>query len=241
VYLKHLRLTFGWPAALLAAGGLGLGLVRLVRGPGRVRWALVTLFPILYFMMIADQRIVFARYLLPIVPLLSVLAAAAVVSGVSLLRRYEIPRAPRTALIAGLTVAALLPPAIQAINWNRTAGRTTTVDLAYAWLKSNLPPGSKVVLESRALLLPRTLADSRNLVQLRQKDYESFRSDGVDYLVATSSAYGPFFAEPHRYPREYADYMRIFEQSRELARFMPSTLNPGPEVRILKVDRGQDP
>ena len=38
LYLKYLvGHAFGWPALLLAGGGMGLGLVRLVRGPGRVR------------------------------------------------------------------------------------------------------------------------------------------------------------------------------------------------------------
>ena len=110
------RHTFGWPALLLAGGGMGLGMVRLIRGPGRVRWALAVAFPLLYLWMLSTQRIVDARYLLPLTPPLCVLAAAAVVSGVSLLRRYEIPRAARTALIAGLTIAALLPPALMAVR-----------------------------------------------------------------------------------------------------------------------------
>ncbi len=47
----------------------------------------------------------------------------AVISGVSQLRRFSIPRAARTALIAALTVAAVLPPAIVSIEIVRQAGR----------------------------------------------------------------------------------------------------------------------
>ena len=50
------------------------------------------------------------------------LAAIAVISGVSQLRRFSIPRAARTALIAALTVAAVLPPAIVSIELARQAG-----------------------------------------------------------------------------------------------------------------------
>ena len=170
----------------------------------------------------------------PIVPPLCILAATAVVSGVSLLRRYEIPRAPRTALIAALTIAALLPPALVSIRWVRDAARTSTVDLAYAWILQHVPQQSIVAIESRALLLPATYR-SRNVLQLRQMEYGDWRDQKVDYLVASGEYYNHYFRSPEKYPREYAEYMRIFEQSRELVRFTPSTGTPGPELRIFKV------
>jgi hypothetical protein len=236
VYLKLLRgHAFGWPALLLAAGGMGLGIVRLVRGPGRVRWALAVVFPLVYLWAISGQRLVFARYLLPMVPPLCVLTAAAVVSGVSLLRRYEIPRAPRTALIAALTIAALLPPALMSARWDRDIGRPGTLDLAYAWIRQNVPRESSLVIESRALVLRPQDYKTRNISQLREMDYDGWRSSGIDYLIASSQSYGPYFDAPQRFPREYADYMRIFEQSREVARFTPSSGLSGPELRIFKV------
>src|SRR4026209_830361 len=127
---------------LLAFGGMGLGFVRLIRGPGRVRWMLAVAFPVVYYMMLTTQKIVFARYLLPLTPSVCLLAAIGVVSSVSLLRRYEIPRAPRTALIAGLTIAALLPPTILAVGSDRDMKRTNTTDILYAWVLQNIPAGS---------------------------------------------------------------------------------------------------
>ncbi|MEO8074934.1 MAG: phospholipid carrier-dependent glycosyltransferase [Acidobacteriota bacterium] len=231
-----LRNAFSWPALLLAAGGLGLGLVRIVRGPGRVRWAVAVVFPLVYLWMLSGQGIVYARYLLPVVPSLCILAAAAVVSGVSLLRRYEIARAPRTALIAGLTIAAVLPPAVMSIRWDRDAARRSTVDDAYTWIIQNVPRESSVVLESRALLLlPAGYGQSRIVPQLTAGTYESWRDEGVQYLVASSQRYGPYFDTPATFPREYAAYMRIFVQSRELVRFTPSKDLAGPEIRIFKV------
>ncbi len=234
-YLKHQRGQLGGPALLMAISGLIMGIFRVIRGPGRVRWALTVAFPLVYFYMISHQRIVFARYLLPLVPMLCVLAAAAVISGVSLLRRYEIPRAPRTALIAALTLAALLPPSLTAIRSARTISRRTTVDMTYEWITQNLPPGSRVVLESRNLLLPAGAFRSENMIQLRRKTYEQFVAEGADYLVASSQCYGDYLERPEQHPREYSDYMHIFEQSRELVRFTATDRNPGPELRVFKV------
>lgn len=236
VYIKLLRgHALGLPALLLAAGGMGLGIVRLVRGPGRVRWALAVVFPLIYLWTISGQRLIFARYLLPLVPALCVLAAAAVVSGVSLLRRYEIPRAPRTALIAGLTVAALLPPALMSARWDRDISAPGTVDLAYEWIRQHVPRQSTLAIESRALLLAPDEYKTRNISQLREMDYAGWRDSGTDYIIASSQSFDPFFKSPERFPREYADYMRIFGQSREVARFSPSNDLKGPELRIFKV------
>ncbi|MFL6245185.1 MAG: ArnT family glycosyltransferase [Thermoanaerobaculia bacterium] len=236
LYFKYLvRHAFGWPATLLALGGMGLGFVRLVRGPGRVRWMLVIIFPVVYYTMLTTQKIVFARYLLPLTPSVCLLAATGVVSGVSLLRRYEIPRAPRTALIAGLTIAALLPPVIMSIRTDREMARSSTIDQAYAWILQNIPAGASIVLERRAMQLPPTRYRASYIAQLRQKTYEELRQEGIEYLVANSEAYGTALTAPHKNPADYNDYMRLFSQSRELQTIAPSPEQPGPEFRIFKV------
>lgn len=235
LYLKYLlRHAFGWPAFLLALGGMGLGVVRLVRGPGRVRWTLAVVFPLVYYTMLTTQNIVFARYLLPLTPSLCVLTAAGVVSGVSLLRRYEIPRAARTALIAGLTIAALLPPALISIRSDRDMARESTIDQAYAWILQNIPGGASIVMERRSMLLPPQYR-ATYLTKLRHKSYEDLRSDGTQYVVANSDAFGPALAAPHQYPDDYNDYMRLFTQSREIYSVKPTPNLPGPELRIFQI------
>jgi len=241
LYLTHLRLTFGWPAVLLAGAGLLLGLVRFVRGPGHLRWALIVIFTAVYFTIVARQNAVFARYLLPIVPMLCLAAACAVVSGVSLLRRYEIPRAPRTALIAALTIAALLPPAIQAIQFDRMVAKQGTADLAYAWINANIPKASSVVLESRTILLPPGLYRSRNITNLRTEKYEDYVAEGVEYIVASSQCYGAYFDAPQNFPTEYAEYLAMFERMHELVRYTPSADHPGPELRIFRIPQSLIP
>jgi 4-amino-4-deoxy-L-arabinose transferase-like glycosyltransferase len=236
LYLKHLRLQFGWPGMLLIAAGFAMGFVRAVRGPDRVAWAVALAFPLTYFFMIAQQQIIYARYLLPLVPMLCILAAAAVISGVSLLRRYQFPRAIRTALLAGLALALLAPPAATAVSFNRQLSRTSTVDLAYQWIEANIPPGSTMVLEGGHLSLPSKYHERRK-PQLRRATYEKYVEDGADYLVASSQCYGPYLESPREFRQEYMDYMILFSHAEELVRFTPGTGQPGPELRILKVKR----
>ena len=68
IYAKHLRQAFGWPAALLAVGGAVLAAYRAVAGPDRVKWALLLVFPAVYFYLINGWGFMFARYALPMVP-----------------------------------------------------------------------------------------------------------------------------------------------------------------------------
>jgi hypothetical protein len=158
---------------------------------------------------------------------------------VSLLRRYEIPRAPRTALIAALTVAALLPPAVSAVSYDRTLTRDGTADLAYVWIRQHIPQGSTVVIESRGLILPADQYRATNVPQLRMNGYDAYVAQGVDYLIASSQCNGPYMNDtgPQQFPREYQQYMHIFEQSREIVRFTPTEAIPGAELRIFEVRR----
>jgi 4-amino-4-deoxy-L-arabinose transferase-like glycosyltransferase len=239
-YYKHLSRSMDWPAFLLLLGGLGLGAVRAIRGPGRVRWTVTIVFPLLYYYFLSGQTLVFGRYLLPLLPFVCVLAAAGTVSGVSLLRRFDIPRAPRTAVIAALTAAALLPPAWQSLNFIRTIARTSTVEQAYDWILSSVPKGSSIVIETQALLLSPKAYKARNVPQLVldsrvPSDYDAYVKDGVDYIVASSQKYGDALTRPKDLPDLHGAYSRLFEQSQEVIRFTPNVEHPGPEIRIFRL------
>ena len=243
-YLKHLRNALHWPAFLMVLAGLVLGIVRAARGPGRVRWTLAVVFPVVYFWLISRQTLVFGRYLIPLIPFVCVLAASAVVSGVSLLRRFDIPRAPRTALIAGLTVAALLPPAIQAVSFNMMIMRTSTVEQAHEWILENIPAGSKIAIETRVLVLEPQAYKTTNVPRLVMDfrgpgAYQEYVSQGFQYVVASSQAFGPPLSAPHENTELYKAYMNLFEQSRELIRFAPDDSHPGPEIRIFALKKSE--
>jgi len=115
-YLSLLEASLKWPATVILAAGFALGAVRAVKGPGHVRWTLLVVFPVFFLWRISGDADASGLALLPAIAFASVLIANAVVSGVSLLRRFSIPRAPRTALIVALTVAALLPPLLASIR-----------------------------------------------------------------------------------------------------------------------------
>jgi 4-amino-4-deoxy-L-arabinose transferase-like glycosyltransferase len=249
VYLKHLRNAYKWPWAalsgvswsggLIVVGGLVLGLWRMATGPERLKWTLLTVFPLVYFRFISNQNIIYGRYLLPLVPFLSILAAAGVVWVVDRLRHAHIPAALRNAVIILLALTTIAPSAYTSIAYDADAAKVWTTQQAYEWITRELPAGSHICLEgSLAIKLPGSYRTSY-VKQLRLHDVEMYAGSDIDYLVASSQIYGQFFEGdgPQRSPVEYADYQRIFAQTEEVARFTASDDHPGSELIILKVKR----
>lgn len=239
IYLKHLRNALQWPGMVIVAAGVILGLFKVAAGPDRAKWALITIFPLLYFRFISNQTLFYGRYLLPLVPFLSLLGAAAVAEIVRQFRQAPVAPAARNAVIIVLTIIAIAPPAYTSIEFNANAAKVWTTEQAYTWLMKEVPAGAKITLESRQILLPKEIYDAAYLPQLRMRPVEYFIDRGVEYLVASSQCYGPYFEKdgPQKYPVEHADYMRIFNQTQEIARFTPSDDHPGPELRILKMTK----
>ena len=231
-YLKHVRIALGWTGSLIVLGGLVLAAWRMVKGPDRAGWTIVLLFPVAYFLFVSLQQIVYARYLLPMLPFLALLAGAAIDTAIGWLDvRRAAPRV-RQLVTAALLVMAIVPSAWTALRFDADAARVWTTELAYRWIRSNVPTSASVVVESRGLVL-REGYKTQNVIQLRlAPDVQQ-----ADYLVASSQCYGPYLAAPATYPAEYGDYVRIFRQSQEIARFVPSREHPGPEIRVLKVAR----
>jgi hypothetical protein len=242
LYLKHLKLALSWPAFLLLGAGLTLGLVRLLRRSERMRWASVTLFPLLYFLFVADQKLIFARYLLPILPAICILIGAAVLACGDLLRRYRLAPRVQLAAVALLAAVAIVPPTLQAVRYDQMIARRSTIEQAYGWIQANLPKGARIAIETRALLLAPADYNTSNFPQLISdhvthgaREYETYLEEGYDYLVASSQAYGSIFDAPQKAVQQYAAYRRIFDQSTEIQRFVPSRQHPGPEIRIFKL------
>lgn len=215
-----------------------MGAFHAVAGPKRLKWIVALVFPLVYFRFISNQNLVFGRYLLPLLPLLSLLGATAIVAAVRALARTALSRPARNAIILALTFLAVGPPAYTSIAFDANAARVWTTEQAYEWILREIPRGAKVTMESRQILLPETYK-ATYLAQLRLHPFDRYVDEGVDYLVASSQCYGPYFdaasGGPQKYPREYSEYVAIFNQTEEVARFTPSGDHPGPELRILKI------
>jgi 4-amino-4-deoxy-L-arabinose transferase-like glycosyltransferase len=234
IYLKHLRNALLGPGSALVIAGVALGIWKICAGPDRLKWVMATMFPIVYFRFISNQNIVFGRYLLPLLPFLSILAAAAVVWSVQWMRRANIRTPLRNAATVALTLASIAPPAYTSIRFDANAAKEWTDEQAYLWIRRELPAGTSIRLEgSLAIKLPASYRTS--YVKQLRLGAQSYAGTGIQYLVASSNVYGPILEKPDLFPAEYADYQRLFAETYEVARFKPTSDHPGSELLILKV------
>jgi hypothetical protein len=139
-YLWSLTWGLGWVPALAALGGA----ITVWRRQQRLGWVLVPA-PLLYLAFMGAQGRYFGRWLLPIFPIVCLLAAFFVLQLASALAR----RAPRlrTAFV-GLAVLALCAQGlVYSIHSGLVLSRADTRNIARTWMEGHVPVGAKIVVE----------------------------------------------------------------------------------------------
>lgn len=245
IYLKHLRNNLSIPGMGLAAAGMLIAFGALIRRPreqATLAWTLATAFALVYFWMIAGQRLVWGRYLLPLLPFVCVLAGGAIVAMVNTLRERKVAPTLTTAIGAALLVVAAWQPTANAVNWLSMVAKTSTAKQAYDWILANIPPNSKIAFESREVLLPADRYRSEFFALLTRRDTAFYRSEGFDYLVASSSDFRIAFEDVPPNMEALAAYRELFRLNQLVISFVPSEDHPGSELRIYRVLRdGTEP
>jgi len=232
-YLGTATWGLGWLPALAALGG-AIGLTVRDR-----RLALVLVpAPVAFLVFMGTQDRFFARWLLPVYPLLCLLAAWAVVATAAWLApRLRV----RTALVAGaLGVLLCVQGLVFSIHNDVVLARPDTRRLARDWMVANVPIRSKVVVEPfvpaawaadaqsvregtgngfRWNKWPTTRApDALGGGVIRLEDYErttrpallgAYARGGFCWVVTGSTQYGRAYAEPRAVPEALRYYAAL--------------------------------
>ena len=140
-YLWTLTWGLGWAPSLAAAGGSVLLVVRR-----RLALALVLLpAPIAFIVFMGDQQRYFARWLMPIFPIIALLGAYAVVELLRWLIRAR--RMPVLLAVAVATIVMLAQSLTSVVHNDLVLSRADTRNLTRQWMVDHVPAGAKVVVE----------------------------------------------------------------------------------------------
>jgi len=166
-YLWSLTWGFGWAPALAALGGA----VAIWWRRASLGWLLVPA-PLLFLLFMGLQGRYFGRWLMPILPLLCLLAAFFVLALagwlVQLARRSRSRRSPLALACAALLVALTLAQGVVfSVHSGVTLARVDTRKITRTWLLAHVPQRTKIVVEpvspdGWARELPGALPPQRN-------------------------------------------------------------------------------
>jgi 4-amino-4-deoxy-L-arabinose transferase-like glycosyltransferase len=215
-YLDRLWDAIG-PLLLVAAFGLVAALVR------RSRTDLVLLsFVGVYWLTLMPQEAHFDRYILPLVPVLAVLAGS---------MRVAVP----------VALVALVLPLAWSVADARELTRTDTRLRADSWVAANVPRSDPIAADPSTLPLP-----GRRVIRLAlpgpgrpfdpERDVERLRREGVRWVIVSGAVTDRVRAAARRYPREAAFYDALDQQATRAYEISSAGHGlAGPWVRVYRL------
>ncbi len=148
-YLWSLGWGLGWVPAVFALGGA----LSIWRAKPRLGWLLVPA-PLAFLAFMGLQGRYFGRWLLPIFPLLCLLAAFFALQLAAAGARWARPRAGarrdvalRAGLMFVLVAALLVQGLIYSVHSGLVLARADTRNLTRSWMLAHIPSGSPIVVE----------------------------------------------------------------------------------------------
>lgn len=226
-YVRWLFLRQDVAIAWFALFGLAWGVVN------RNRWVLlVAAFPLVYFITLLPWEVRFPRYLLPLLPGLSLLAGwASLRVGRLLPTRAAWMGGVWSAVIAAIVLFQL------GVTLNRSLlfGQEDVRTVALNWMEANIPRGSRIVREDYTPVVPADQYRVTVLARAIDRDPSWYRREGVEYVILSNFRFGRYFHEPDRYHAQVAQYQHLFSLSQPVRTFRgPEVGAPGGEVVIYR-------
>jgi hypothetical protein len=238
-----------------------LGVVLVVLAIAGLAWALwrhttvdllLAPYALAYFVYISTWKELADRYLLPILPLLLLLAVRLCLELVDLRPAARRVVAPAVALVLA---AALVAPLAGSIAFDRGLSGGDVRARAKTWVEGNVPPGSIIAtenygpplvavrdekyyrsagLETPAYRILRLRLPAPG-VPNRSHSLDWLREKHADYVIVSSKVYDRVLAAADSYPELAAFYRSLDEQAELVETFTPGPGERGPVLKVYRL------
>jgi hypothetical protein len=241
-YLWTMLWGFGVLPLLMAVGGAILAL----KNDWRKALPFAT-FGLIVFLFMGHELRFYARWMMPIYPVLAIFAAYfAVEAGKWITGKMKSrtgDRSPAYAITA-VMLLALIGPVIHVVHNDQVLARTDTRQLAKQWVLDNVPKDQKIAFDllgpppyynvNGALKgdpaftirpLPRGSEVEKFAQNLSPEVLDSFEAEGYCYVVSGSTQKGRVTKDPSKAPGAAAYYKALDQRGEKVASFSP--MKPG--------------
>jgi YYY domain-containing protein len=229
-YLYQIWNTIVWgmgiPLGIVAFGGLGWAVIRGV-ARRRNEELLLLSWVLIYFLITGSFMVKFLRYMLPLVPFLCLLGAAALVS----LKDWLASRGWKWSrgVLPGIAALVVLPTILYAVAFVNIYAQTHPWIQISEWIYANLPSNSVLATEHWDDRLPLGMTIDKNwrtAESFGHRDMANYEEDNAVKLnwmvenirsstvivLATNRLYGSIASLPDRYPLTTAYYQLLFAE-----------------------------
>lgn len=199
-------------------------------------------FGLLVFLFMGKQLRFYARWMMPIYPVLAIFAGYFVVEAAKWITARFSGGGDRSPVVAGCCVLALalVGPLVHVVHNDLVLSRTDTRQLAKSWILENVPQGDKIAFDllgppsyynkDDALKgepafairpLPRGSEIEKFAQNLSPAVLEGFERDGYCWVVSGSTQKGRVMKDPSKAPGAAAYYAALDGRAQKVARFSP--------------------
>jgi hypothetical protein len=246
--------TLEWGLGLIPLILAAIGSLLMARRSGW-RAALLLAIPVSYFVVMSAQKLFFARFALPALPFLCILAGYAI---------WRLGQTRWHLLTALLLFAAIAQPLAMTLQHDRLLGRPDTRFLAAQWIDANIPHDATLAVESYSTLDPKFgwrghgVKDSWLFWPENDESVAKAIGGAYRYVVVSDFGYGPWQLDGAPSTTLPGPYAPLAARGRLVVQFTPGRANsdlpyaidemytpfwhlfdrerPGPTVRIYEVN-----